>query len=171
MRGTRVDDCWGVRWTVRARYERHADPESEVTRRVREPTLLAGLPAMLAPHGHPVDVRPVDADRSDDELRRHAAALLGAQAATVGGALGSLVAIWRGARALAEPTDRFWLVELTARGRIRRGASWQVTGRDEAARVAAVIADAVRAGRVPQPAGARLIAVVDERLTVYGAPR
>jgi hypothetical protein len=72
---------------------------------------------------------------------------------------------------LREWSDRFWVVELVARGRIRRGATWRVSGAADAARVAVVVADAVRTGQVPSPDGAMLTDVVDERLTVYGALR
>jgi hypothetical protein len=80
-------------------------------------------------------------------------------------------AIWRIACLLNEPTDRSWVVELIARGRIRRGATWRVADRASGERVAVLIADALRAGLLPEPDGAQLIDVLDQRLTVYGAVR
>lgn len=174
MRGTRIDDCWGGRWRVRARYERHAEPEGDYTRRLREPALHGRLAPMLgsqpsAPSagGWPPD----EGDRLVDEDRRHATRLASAQAASLGSPLGAVMGIRQGVRVLTEPADRFWVVDLKARGRIRRGATWRVAGREEAAHAVAVVADAVRTGQVPELADARLIDVVDERLTVHGAPR
>jgi hypothetical protein len=79
--------------------------------------------------------------------------------------------VWQGVGWLREPRDRFWVVELAARGRIRRGATWRVASREEAARGAAVVADAVRAGLAPELPDTLLVDVVDERLTVYGVAR
>jgi hypothetical protein len=173
MGRTVVDDRWGGRWTVRARHERHAEPDSEYTRRLREPSLRAELRPMLAPPTGSGSVLPVAGRAPAVDLSdiRFTVGSLSAQPAAPAAAIGTAVAIWQYVRILRQPSDRFWVVELTARGRIRRGATWKVAGREEAARVAAVVADAVRTGQVPEPSGALLIDVVDERLTVYGAPR
>ena len=72
---------------------------------------------------------------------------------------------------LREPTDTSWIVEVRARGRIRRGATWRAGSRADAERILGTVADAVQLGEVPQPAGTLLVDAVDERLTVHGAPR
>jgi hypothetical protein len=48
---------------------------------------------------------------------------------------------------LAEPRSRFWVVELFARGRVRRGATWRVAGWEEAAHAAAAVAQALTPAR------------------------
>jgi hypothetical protein len=93
------------------------------------------------------------------------------EAVVLGGLVGRLRAVAIGVEALTDPVNRVRVVELAARGRIRRGATWRVAGRVEASTVADTVADAVRRGQVPQPEGALLIDVVDQRLTVYGALR
>jgi len=166
MRRTVIEDCWGGRWTVRARLERHAPPESEAARRARERLLGTYLAPALAPQPGTGPAPVEGIGRRDDRF------LLGlAEMAAVAGGVGDLIAAWRGVRVLRTPSDRFWVVELAARGRFRRGATWRVAGPTDAARVAQVVADAVRTGLVPSPDGAMLLDVVDERLTVYGALR
>jgi hypothetical protein len=170
MRRTLIDDCWGVRWTVRAAYDRHLRPERDQARRNREPELRSWLGPALAPRPGrlPVEQLPARGSMSDPDHRLvHPVVALG----EVGGPWALVGAITHGIRFLREPTASSWTVELHARGRIRRGATWRVGSRAEAESVLEVVAEAVRLGHVPQPAGALLIDVVDERLTVHGALR
>jgi hypothetical protein len=165
-----VDDCRGVRWTVWARKDRYVPPASEDTRRIREPTLQAhlGLALAVQPGGAPaLPWADTEWTRQDQQN----ALLFGTLAVGSTRPIDAIRAIVWLVRVLNEPTDCFWVVELMARGRIRRGATWRVADRAEADRVAAVVANAVRAGLVPEPDGAQLIDVKDERLTVYGALR
>jgi hypothetical protein len=174
MRAVRVDDRWGGRWRVRAGFGRDAERESDYTRRLRAPALRGRLAPMLAPQPTPPAVDsgpPGGTDRAADEHQGRATRPVGALTASLGNPIGAVFSVWQGVRWLREPRDRFWVVELAARGRIRRGATWRVAGREEAAHGAAVVADAVRAGVVPELSDALLIGVVDERLTVYGARR
>jgi hypothetical protein len=64
---------------------------------------------------------------------------------------------------LRTPRSDIWQVELIARGRIRRWARWEITGADAAEQAAATVASGVRAGQVPEPWGATLVDVVDQR--------
>lgn len=167
-----VNDLWGVRWAVRARRDRFVVHESEYTRQNREPTLRAHVVPALEPQ--PVSTPPLPwatlAERRFDTSHL-IAVLLGGLAFATSSPFAAVRAIWRASRILNEPTDCFWVVELVAAGRIRRGATWRVADRTSADLVAAGVADAVRTGQVPEPEGAQLIDVVDERLTVYGAVR
>jgi hypothetical protein len=171
-RKTVVDDCWGVRWTVRAHRERRTRLVSEFATTERASLLLPYLGPAFAPepgtHAEPaLECGPEAAER--EHLLNALAEMR--EAAALGGLIGRLHALAIGVGALTEPTDRVWLVELAAKGRIRRGATWRVAGRAEAMAVADTVADAVRRGHLPQPAGALLIDVVDQRLTVHGALR
>jgi hypothetical protein len=75
-----VDDCWGHRWTVRARRERHALPDSEYARRLREPLLRERLGPALSPQPGTGPAHLDDAGRAPQDLR-FAAGLVGMQAA------------------------------------------------------------------------------------------
>jgi hypothetical protein len=174
MRRTVVEDCWGVRWTVRARYDRHLLLESDDDRRKREPELRSRLGPALAPRPGLLPLPDVPVWGSPDGADDGARAVLGHVPGLLSGLAGpwSLVwAIWRGLRVLAEPTDRSWIVELRAGGRIRRGATWRAGSPAEAERILATVADAVRRGQVPHVDDTLLVDVDDERLTVHGAPR
>ena len=174
MRKAVIDDCWGARWTVRARYDRHAPLDSDYNRRRREPGLRARLGPALGPQpgGLPNGDGPAWASSPDTDERRRADL---AHSVRVVGGLGGLgfllAAIGHGIGVLREPTDASWIVELRARGRIRRGATWRVGSGADAERALSTVAEAVHLGQVPQPAGTLLVDVLDERLTVHGAPR
>ncbi len=119
MRAVRVDDCWGGRWTVRAGFERYADRESDYTRWLRAPALRGRLAPMLAsqPTPPPVDSGPLGGtDRAADERRSRVTRPVGALAASLGSPLGAVFSVWQGVGWLREPRDRFWVVELAARG-------------------------------------------------------
>jgi hypothetical protein len=171
MRRTVVDDCWGVRWTVRTRYDRSRPMDSDYNRRNREPGVQARLGPALAPEPSRVPMPDGPESLDDAAQRQQRGFVLGTAGSAAGGSAGLLWAIWRGTRLLREPTDSGWVVELWARGRIRRGATWRVGDRAHADRAVSSVADAVRLGQVPRPEGALLLDVLDERLTVYGAPR
>jgi hypothetical protein len=64
---------------------------------------------------------------------------------------------------LRTPRSDTWQVELIARGRIRRWARWEMTGAEAAEQAVATVGSGVRAGRVPEPWGATLVDVVDQR--------
>ena len=125
MRRTAVDDLWGGRWIVRVRRDRYLVPETEHALRVKAPTLQTHLAAALDPRHR------ASAVSLPDDMgwirRDHIEALNVSAVVVVGGRPIDLVrAIWRIACLLNEPTDRSWVVELIARGRIRRGATWRV---------------------------------------------
>ena len=171
-RKTVVDDCWGVRWTVRARRERRTRLVSKSATTERASLLLPCLGPALAPQPgtHAEPALECGPEASEREHLLNALAEM-REAAALGGLIGRLQAVTIGVGALTEPAGRVWLVELAAKGRIRRGATWRVAGLAEAVAVADTVADAVRRGQVPQPAGGLLIDVVDQRLTVHGALR
>ena len=173
MRTTVIDDCWGVRWTVRVRYDRHAPMDSDFNRRGREPELRSRLGPALGPE--PGLLPSADGSAWGSSVgaadRRAAFVKSVGLLSGLGGPASLIAAIWYGIGVLREPTDDSWIVELDARGRIRRSATWRVGSRADAERVLGTVADAVRQGQVPQPDGALLVDVVDGRLTVYGAPR
>jgi hypothetical protein len=76
----------------------------------------------------------------------------------LGRTLGQLVAA---ARTVQDERSRPWLVELRAPGPARRSATWLVAGPEAAAVAVEAVVVAVRAGRVPEPPGARLVDVQD----------
>lgn len=167
MRRTVIDDPWGARWTVRARYDRHARVDSDRAQRRREPVLRGSLAAMLSPQP---TARPGGIGRVAED-RWRAPVLVGARALTAGGPLASAWAVWQAWQLVPGSHHGFWVVELAARGRIRRGATWRVEGERNASRIAVDVSEGVRRGLVSAPDDALLIDVVDERLTVHGAPR
>ena len=170
-RKTVVDDRWGVRWTVRARRERRTRLVSESATTERASLLLPCLGPALAPQPGTRAETALECgpEAAEQEHLLNALAEM-REAAALGGLIGRLRALAIGVGALTEPTDRVWLVELAARAgsaggdmagrRARRGRG----GRD-------TVADAIRRGHLPQPAGALLIDVVDQRLTVHGTLR
>ena len=172
MRKTVIDDRWGVRWIVRARYDRHAPLDSDFNRRRREPGLRSRLGPALGPQPGPLSSAD-DAGKSsaDADDRRAARVNFALSMSGPGGLAAPVGAIGHGIPVLREPTDTSWIVELHAPGRIRRGATWRVGSRADAGRIVEIVAEAVRLGQVPQPDGTLLVGVFDERLTVYGAPR
>ena len=167
-----VDDCWGGRWTVRARRERQTRLASESATTERASLLLPYLGPTLAPQPGTCPEPALGCGRAAAEQ----AHLLNAfaemdDAVVLGGLVGRLRAVAMGVEALTEPADRVWVVELAARGRIRRGATSARPATPQAMAVADTVADAVQRRQVPQPEGALLIDVVGQRLTVYGALR
>jgi len=171
----KVTDQWGARWTVRARRVRGAGtapprrgPDADRMRR-RLDAALARYPAPLAATV-PTDVRlpaaPIS-DPVDAELTR----LRHRPGTTIWVVAEAGPALLRDALArLRAPGAGTWAVELVARGRFRRWATWQVTGAEAAARVLASVTADLGAGRVPDPPGATLVEVVDHRPPVRTHP-
>jgi hypothetical protein len=174
MGRTVVEDPWGASWTVRTRSDRHIPLDAEGARRRREPELRARLGTVLAPTPQVVPTvihGPFPGTRGSRE-DRHSAALVAVLVGPDAGLLALVVAIWRGLWAMrADYSRTARVVELRDCGRFRRGATWRVSGPDGGARAVATVAEAVRTGRVPEIDDALLLDVVDERLTVHGAPR
>jgi hypothetical protein len=176
---TVVEDCWGDRWTVRARRERWGKVDSDYNRRRDEPALRERLGPALAPRPeHPAAgdapswLAEIDLARLRRVLRPFGIALGSITNPSPRGLFRTLIALDSAVQSLIPaPAGRYWVVELAGAGRTRRGATWKVSGPDEAARVAGIVADAVQHGQVPRPGGALLIHVVDHRLTVHGTPR
>lgn len=177
MRQT-VTDQWGAGWKVRALHVRGAGttpprpgPDADRMRRRLE-AALGRCPAPLVASAT-TDVRdaaepvsdPVDAAMA--EFRRQ----WYRPGATVWSAFEGGPALVRGGLArLRTPRSGTWEVELLARGRFRRWARWRVSGEATAARVLATVTADVAAGRVPDPAGATLVEVVDHRPPFRGHP-
>lgn len=170
MASTVADDPWGTRWTVppcRLGDLTYADPADP--HRTSLPVLRHWLAGMLAPHPMPGCAPPSwgsGGPGHDPSLGVMADAL----SATSGVGPSELVRLVRAlgpaVRFLATPRPAAGLpcVALVARGRIRRWGIWQLTGEEEeAASVVAAVATDVRDGRVPDPRGAVLVDVVDQR--------
>jgi hypothetical protein len=64
---------------------------------------------------------------------------------------------------LRTPWSDVWRLEALARGRIRRWARWEVDGPEATHRAIASVSAALEAGRIPEPEGAVLVEVVDQR--------
>ncbi len=177
MRQT-VTDPWGSGWKARARYVRgpgtappHPGPDADRMRRRLE-AALGRYPAPLVASAT-TDVRdpaapisdPVDAELAGLRGRWHrtgSAIWVSAEARP---------ALPRGVLARPRaPGAGTWEIELTARGRFRRWARWQGPGEQPAAGVLAAVAEAVAAGRVPDPAGMALVEVVDHRPPLRAHP-
>lgn len=170
MRKTAVRDAWGARWSVRARQLRgggtehpRPGPEEESLRR-RLATALSPQPAGAGAVGaadwwHPTDTADVEkaavfAQYRDTPMREGTAPwAVGHFVRLVGDAIDHL----------RTPLSETWEVELIAGGRIRRWARWQIAGAEAAAQAMHTVASAVRAGTVPDPWGATLVDVVDQR--------
>jgi hypothetical protein len=174
-RRIQVEDPWGGRWKVRVRRERFAQLETERSWRQAEPALRERLGQALAPRPGPLAAEETRAHVvvGPKQLFQWAIRLAAVVVAVVAAptmyriieAVVALVVLiaWLDARA-----NPMWLVELVAESGLRRRATWKVTGRHEGDRVAPSVADAVRAGQPPQPEGAVLISVVDERRPALG---
>jgi hypothetical protein len=170
-----VRDALGVRWSVRARRLRRGEASRPMVG-PEEESLRRQLATLLAPHPVPVHdpLRGVPGgwrtpgDTSDVALRETRADF-GDPPAIVSGwwALGQLPRLIGDAVGhLRTPWSDTWRLEATARGRIRRWARWEVEGAEATVQAAAMVAAALRAGRVPQPCGAVLVDVVDQRPAV-----
>ena len=165
-----VTDAWGVRWTVRMRQLRGAGtpppapgPEEEALRR-RLAAALSRLPSPAT--SFPAGDWRLPADTADIEIQAAFAAYrdspmrLGTAPWVVGHAV-RLVA--EAITHLRTPKSDTWEIEVVARGRIRRWARWQITGAEPATQVVGTIVAGIGAGRVPEPWGATLVDVVDQR--------
>lgn len=170
MRKIAVRDAQGARWSVRARQlgstETAAplsEPEHDSLRR-RLAAALSPHPAMVAGpiRGVPVAWR-TPGDSADIELWKARTAYRDLTYGS-GGVMWAIVDLVRDAvdQLRTPPTDT-WLLEVVARGRIRRWARWEVQGREAAERTAVAVAAALTNGRVPEPADARLVDVIDQR--------
>ena len=170
MRQT-VTDRWGAGWKLRARHVRGAGtapprpgPDADRMRRRLE-AALGRYPAPLVASAS-TDVwdaaapisDPVDAELAEFRRRWHGPGTTVWVAADAGPGL-----LREGLTRLRTPRSGTWEIELLARGRFRRWARWQVPGEDAAARVLASVTADVAVGRVPDPAGATLVEVVDHR--------
>lgn len=173
-----VTDQWGAGWKVRARHVRgtgtappRPGPDADRMRRRLE-AALGRYPAPLVASAT-TDVReaaapisdPVDAELAEFRRQWHRPGTTLWVAFTGGPAL-----VREGLARRRTHRSGTWEVELLARGRFRRWARWQVSGDQAAARVLATVTADVAAGRVPNPAGATLVEVVDHRPPNRGHP-
>jgi hypothetical protein len=165
-----VTDAWGVRWKVRARQLRgggtpppRPGPEEESLRR-RLAGAMARHPAPAPAPGSagwmlPGDTADVEMYATLAELRRDPMTT-----PTNVWAVVQFVRLVRDAvEHLRTPMSDRWQVEVIARGRIRRWARWEITGADAAEQAVVTVASGVSDGRVPEPWGATLVDVVDQR--------
>lgn len=171
MPKTAVTDAWGVRWTVQARQLRGAGTppprpgaEEESLRR-RLTGALSRSPAaptvVLRPVGWELPADTAEVELAATRAEFHQTRL---PATSDAWAVAELVRLVRDAVGhLRTPRSDIWQVELIARGRIRRWARWEITGAEAAEQVVATVVSGVRAGRVPEPWGATLVDVVDQR--------
>jgi hypothetical protein len=179
MRTALVEDVHGTRWSVRTRRLRgHGGPfpGPAMDREAWDSQLEQALSPVPAPRagqrtGSPHQLLPPDAsDRALAAVRGE----IGAPVLDHSGAFEILTAAGRlvadAVRHLRTPLSDRWRVELAARGRIRRWAHWEIAGAESAARTAVAVAADVRAGRVPAPAGALLVEVVDQRPLAWSQP-
>ena len=173
-----VTDRWGAGWKVRARHVRGAGtapprpgPDADRMRRRLE-AALGRYPAPLVASAT-TDVwdasapisDPVDAELAEFRRQWHR------PGTTIWVAADAVAGLLReGLARLRTPRSGTWEIELLARGRFRRWARWQVSGDEAAARVLATVTADVAAGRVPDPAGATLVEVVDHRPPFRGHP-
>lgn len=170
MRTRVVTDAWGVRWKVRARQLRGAGtppprpgPEEESLCR----RLAGALASHPVPHTAPVSAdRMLPADTADLEMHATLAEFRRDPMTTSPEvwAVGQFVRLVRDAvEHLRTPMSDRWQVEVIARGRIRRWARWEISGAHAAEQAVVTVASGVSAGRVPEPWGATLVDVVDQR--------
>jgi len=171
-----VQDCWGVRWSVRARRLRRGEscrpwpgPEEESLRR-RLAGVLAPRPLVLpdAYRGLPGGWR-MPGDSADVAIRETLAEFGDLRSAGSDvWAVAQLVRLIRDAvDHRRTPWTDIWEVEAAARGRIRRWARWEVDGVDATERAIATVSAALEAGDVPRPFGTTLVDVVDQRPAVH----
>jgi hypothetical protein len=175
-----VTDPWGAGWKARAR-ARHVrgagttpprpGPDADRMRRRLE-AAMGRYPAPLVGSAT-TDVRgaaapisdPVDAELAEFRRQWHR------PGTTIWAAFDGGPGLVRESLArLRTPRSGTWEIELVARGRFRRWARRQVSGDEAAARVLATVTADVAGGRVPDPAGATLVEVVDHRPPFRGYP-
>jgi len=167
-----VPDAMGVRWKVRARRLRRGEssrprpgPEADSLRR-RLAGVLAAHPLVI--HDPLRDVPGgwrTPGDRADVALRAARAEF------AAHGAFGTDVwAVAQLARLIRDglirprtPWSGTWRVEAAASGRIRRWAHWEVEGMGATERAVTSVVTALEAGDLPEPRGAVLVEVVDQR--------
>lgn len=169
MPRTTVRDHEGTSWRVRTRRGRvlHDRTRPDPGRDAALRHLLGGmLSPWPVPAGHPA----LAVTEPATEQRRHQAGAADGSAFRVTLAQAPWWALYLPSGTRVRGSTRSgvcWLVELQAGGRLRRGATWQVTGGREAAgraaSVGATVAADVAAGRVPEPRAATLVDVVDRR--------
>ena len=167
-----VRDAMGVRWKVRARQLRRGE-SSRPWSGPEEDSLRRRLVGVLAPHplvvldplrGVPGGWR-TPGDSADVALRETWAEFDDHRDFGSGGwAVTQLFRMVRDAvEYLSTPWSDTWRLEAVARGRIRRWALWEIEGAEATERAVTAVAAALGAGVVPQPTGAVLVEVVDQR--------
>lgn len=167
-----VRDGAGVRWKVRARRLRRGE-SSRPRPGPEEDSLHRRLAGVMAPRplvipdpfrGLPGAWR-MPGDRADIAMHEVRAELQDARSA--GSSVWAVVELLRlirdGLDHRATPWSDSWRLEAVARGRIRRWAIWEVEGAQAAERAVATVAAALEASVVPEPPGAVLVEVVDQR--------
>lgn len=102
---------------------------------------------------------------SEDPLRDEAVALRDALGVTGGGpaALGLVLWARRTLQTVQRERTHPWLVQLCSADGADRWATWAVAGPEAAQSAVTDVAAAVGAGRLPEPVGARLLDVRDDR--------
>ena len=170
-----VRDAQGARWSVRARRLRRGEasgpllvPEAESLRRQLTALLAPGPVPVHDPSRRVPGAWRTPGDTSDVAMQETRAVFGDPRAFDSGWwALGQLPRLVQDAvRHLRTPWSDTWQLEATASGRIRRWARWEVDGAEATVRAAATVAAALRAGQAPQPSGAVLVDVVDQRPAV-----
>ncbi|MCW2700352.1 MAG: hypothetical protein JWQ45_1887 [Blastococcus sp.] len=175
MHKTLVRDADGLRWSVRARRLRLDErcrpwpgPEQESLHR-RLAGVLAPRPLVLP---DPLRGRPggrLTPGDTADVAMQDVRAEFGGDGHT-GLDLSALADLARlvheAVSHLRAPWSDTWQLEAAARGRIRRWARWEVEGREATERAIAAVSAALATGRVPEPLGAVLVDVVDQRPAV-----
>jgi hypothetical protein len=167
-----VRDAMGVRWKVRARQLRRGE-SSRPWSGPEEDSLRRRLVGVLAPHplvvldplrGVPGGWR-TPGDSADVALRETRAEF--GDHRDVGSSWWAVAQLFRMVRDaldhLSTPWSDTWRLEAVACGRIRRWAIWEIDGAEATEPAVAAVAAALGAGVVPQPTGAVLVEVVDQR--------
>jgi hypothetical protein len=167
-----VRDAVGVRWKVRARRLRRGE-SSRPRSGPEEDSLRRRLAGVVAPHplvvpdplrGVPGGWR-TPGDRADIAMRQAMAEY--GDPREFGSSLWAVAQLFRlfsdALDHLSTPWSDTWRLEAVARGRIRRWAVWEVEGMEATERALTSTAAALEAGLVPQPPGAVLVEVVDQR--------
>lgn len=164
-----VEDAQGVRWVVRARRLREDGAAPIPLEEIWRPQLSAALaPVATGQRGRPAGsaLGLSTPDASDDAMAA-VRGEIGAPVIPVMNGFEILAGAWRlvvdGVRHLRTPFSDRWRVELVARGRVRRWAHWETDGAEAATRTVAAVATDVAGGRLPEPAGAVPVEVVDQR--------
>ena len=168
-----VQDAYGTRWSVRARQLRSteiaapgSDPEHASLRRRLAATLSPHPAVVVDPFRGAPGAWRTPGDSADVELREARAAYRNPIYGSTGAirAIVDLIAFVRGeVDHVRTPLTDTWLLEVMARGRIRRWARWELQGAETVERTAVAVAAALASDRVPELPDARLVDVVDQR--------